>query len=130
MYRRIELINPARLEDEISLPAHKSGLMGDAPLDVWAAWENELVGPDRSLPRNCRFYFTEKGWREVGRNVVAAAMRAGQGYRIVAIKQTDAQVVWRDATRGYEVAVQPPRKRPRDGRALPDGGVQESAFAE
>ena len=111
MYRRIELINPARVEGDISIPAHKSGLMGDAPTEVWAAWENELIGPDRTLPRNCRFYFTEKGWREVGRHVVAAAMHVGQDYRIVAIKETDAQVVWRDTTRGYEVAVQPPRRR-------------------
>jgi hypothetical protein len=113
MYRRIEFINPARVEDEISIPVHKSGLMGAGPSDIWAVWENELIGPDRSLPQNCRFYFTEKGWREVGRNVVAAAMRLGQDYRIIAIKQTDAQVVWRDLNRGYEVAVQPPRKRPR-----------------
>jgi hypothetical protein len=43
--------------------------------------------------------------------VVVAAMHAGQDYRIVAIKETDAQVVWRDTTRGYEVAVQPARRR-------------------
>jgi hypothetical protein len=66
---------------------------------------------------NCRFYFTEKGWKEVGRNVVAAAQHSGQEYRIVAIKETDAEVVWRDKLMGYEVAVQPRAKRTtrRDG---------------
>ena len=90
--------------------------MGAGPNELWEAWVDDLVGPDRSLPQNCRFYFTEKGWREVGRNVVAVARRIGHDYRIVAIKQTDAQVVWRDQHRGYEVAVQPPRKRPRHVR--------------
>ena len=75
MYRRIELINPPRVEDEISIPAHKTGLMGAGPNELWEAWVDDLVGPDRSLPQNCRFYFTEKGWREVGRNVVAVARR-------------------------------------------------------
>jgi hypothetical protein len=76
------------------------------------AWIDDLRGPSRSsLPSNCRFYFTEKGWREVGRKVVAAARQSGSQYRILAIKETDAQVVWRDKVRGYEVAVQPPARR-------------------
>ena len=76
------------------------------------AWADDLLGPSRSsIPPNCRFYFTEKGWREVGRNVVAAARQTSQEFRVVTIKETDPQVVWRDKVRGYEVAVQPPGKR-------------------
>jgi hypothetical protein len=117
MFRRIEFIHEAEVDVEgESYPAYKEGLMTAAPAEVDEAWVNDLLGPDRSLPSNCRFYFTEKGWRDVGRNVAAAAQRAGQLYRILAIKETDAQVVWRDKVRGYEVAVQPPRKRPQSAR--------------
>ena len=79
---------------------------------VVSAWIEALLGPSRSgLPSNCRFYFTEKGWRKAGRKVIEAAQQTGLEYRVVAIKETDAQVVWRDKVRDYEVAVQPPNKR-------------------
>ncbi len=83
--------------------------------EVLDAWIDDLRGPTRSsLPSNCRFYFTERGWRDVGRKVVSAVQRTGHGYRIIAIKETDAQVVWRDKVRDYEVAIQPPNKRRLD----------------
>lgn len=114
MFRRIEFIHQAQVDvDGETYPAYKASLMSAQPADVAEAWINDLVGPGRSLPWNCRFYFTEKGWRDVGRNVAAAAQRAGQEYRILAIKETDAQVVWRDKLRGFEVAIQPPSKRRR-----------------
>ena len=112
MYRRIEFIHPADVDDEGQVfPPFKDGLMSVVSGPVLDAWIDDLTGPGRSLPPNCRFYFTEKGWREVGRNVVAEAQRAGQAYRVLAIKETSAQVVWRDKVRGYEVAVQPASRR-------------------
>jgi hypothetical protein len=113
VFRRIELIHPGSADvDGESYPAFKQGLTPVSPPEVADAWIDDLLGPSRSsLPANSRFYFTEKGWREVGRKVVAAAKRTGQDYRVVSIKETDAQVVWRDKVRGYEVAVQPPSKR-------------------
>jgi hypothetical protein len=114
MFRRVELIIPGGVDDEgESYPPSMEGLMSAVSGEIVDAWIGDLLGPSRaSLPSNCRFYFTEMGWREVGRKVVAAARRTGQEYRVVAIKETDAQVVWRDKVRGYEVAVQPPSKRP------------------
>jgi hypothetical protein len=113
VFRRVEVIIPGGVEDDgESYPPSKEGLMSAVSGEIIDAWIDDLLGPARSsLPSNCRFYFTEKGWREVGRKVVAAAQRTGQEYRVVAIKETDAQVVWRDKVRGYEVAVQPPSKR-------------------
>jgi hypothetical protein len=113
VFRRIELIHPPGVGfDGESYPGWKQGLTPISWPEVADAWVDDLLGPSRStLPPNCRFYFTEKGWREVGRNVVAAARRTSQEYRVIAIKETDAQVVWRDKVRGYEVAVQPPSKR-------------------
>jgi hypothetical protein len=112
MFRRIELIHPGIPEAEgLSLPGFKQGLTPFSWPEITDAWIDDLLGPHGSIPENSRFYFTERGWRSVGRNVVAAAMRVGQPYRVIAIKETDAQVVWRDKARGYEVAVQPPRKR-------------------
>lgn len=106
MYRRIELINQNKDGTE-----YKWGLMGVSHWDVAMAWANDLRGPYRSIPPNCRFYFTEKGWDKIGRKVIAACIRTNQRYRVIAIKETDAQVVWRDKYTGYEVAVQPKRKR-------------------
>jgi hypothetical protein len=113
MFRRIEFTLPGGVDDEgLSYPPSRSGLMTPTPEPVADAWIDDLIGPGRSLPANCRFYFTEKGWREVGRSVIAAAQQTHQEYRLIAIKETDAQVVWRDKARGYEVAVQPKRARP------------------
>ncbi len=113
MFRRIEFILSPGVDDQgHSYPPSKEGLMSVVSGPVLDAWINDLAGPARSsLPSNCRFYFTEKGWREVGRNVIAAAQATGWEYRLIVIKETDAQVVWRDKARGYAVAVQPPRRR-------------------
>jgi len=85
----------------------KSGLMSAGCLEVTDAWIFKLRGSPGPLPSNARFYFTEKGWREIGRRVVAACQHNGQRYRIIAIKETDAQVRWRDKHDNYEVDVQP-----------------------
>ena len=111
MYRRIELIKTYKDLDTGEIEHYKSGLMGLSPKDVIDAWVYKLRGCEHSLPKNSRFYFTEKGWKEVGRKVVEACMAVEQDYRVIAIKETDAQVVWRDKHTGYEVAVQPKRKR-------------------
>jgi hypothetical protein len=120
MFRRIEFVVPGPPGDPDSQPSFRGGLIFSPSDEVVDAWIDDLRGPSRaSLPPNCRFYFTEKGWREVGRNVMAAARRTNVEYRIIAIKETNAQVVWRDKVRGYEVAVQPPSrtrsKRAREG---------------
>lgn len=105
MFRRIELITTFPRKDG-SQDTFKSGLMGLSPEPVVDAWIDKLRGADRSLPSNTRFYFTEKGWREVGRAVVRACGAAGQPYRVISLKENAVNVVWRDDHTGYEVAVQ------------------------
>ena len=68
-------------------PQYKDGLMSVVSGPVPDAWFDELVGPAGSLPSNCRFYFTEKGWREAGRNVVEAAQQSRQEYRVIASRK-------------------------------------------
>lgn len=111
MYRRIELIKTYQDTRTGEIEHYKSGLMGISPMAVIDAWVNKLRGCEHTLPTNARFYFTEKGWREVGRKVIEACMQVEQEYKVIAIKETDAQVVWRDKHTGYEVAVQPRKKR-------------------
>jgi hypothetical protein len=44
---------------------------------------------------------------------------------VIVIKETDAQVVWRDKVRGYEVAVQPPpKRRSTRKRMTPTGDIR------
>ncbi len=95
MYRRIELI-----DDKFG----KYGLCGLSFDEVIDAWVHVLRGPKRNIPQNAKFYFTESGWKNVGKNVVAACQRVGQRYRVIKVKEKSINVVWRDK---FEVAAQP-----------------------
>lgn len=105
MFRRIEFI-----DESPPLGPLKCGLMGAASESVLDAWFDHLKGPPYRgrLARNCRFYFTEEGWREVGSRVLEAAMRDSLAFRILTVKEASVEVMWRDR---YEVAVRP-RKSP------------------
>ena len=61
-----------------------------------------------------RFYFTEKGWRELGKAIVAQARREGHRVRVYRRKNPLAsQVVYRDA---LQVAILPRKNVPRKRR--------------
>jgi hypothetical protein len=117
MFRRIELIFPrgkTTYPDGTvqNWPEEKRGL-----LTGWGAmadtWFGKLRGPDRPIPRNAKFYFTEHGWREIGRKVAAACKKERQQFRIIRVKERDVEVVWRDLYYDTEVAAQPRKKNPR-----------------
>jgi hypothetical protein len=74
-------------------------------------WFGKLRGPDRPIPSNAKFYFTEHGWREIGREVVTACKKRGQQYRVIRVKERDVDVVWRDRYYDTEVAAQPRKKK-------------------
>jgi hypothetical protein len=117
MFRRIELIHPAETithnsGEVISFPAIKSGLMGITTEEVVDAWIEKLSAPKSAIPSNARFYFTELGWREIGKYVVAACQRNGQEYRVIAIKENAIDVVYQDA---YQIAGQPIRRGRKAG---------------
>jgi hypothetical protein len=119
MLRRIELINNYEIiEDDGRRTGFrqdsKSGIMGQSDETVIDAWIDKLRGPSRSLPRNAFFWFTEKGWREVGRAVIRACIASGQSYRVIRIKENEVDVVWRDKFTGLEVAAQPKRPNRKD----------------
>lgn len=114
MYRRLEIIHPRlplKNEDgEIEYyPAEKGGILFTADF----SWAETLRGPRKNIPPNTRFFFTEKGWREVGRHTVARCKAAGQDVRVIAVKENSVNVVWGDA---YEVAAQPKKPRSRKKR--------------
>lgn len=111
MFRRIEMIGEYKADGKENFYAYKYGLMAGGDKEVIDAWIYQLRGPSRSIPSNAKFYFTEKGWKEVGRNVVKACQRVGQEYRIIKVKEKSVNVVWRDKHTEYEVACQPKRKR-------------------
>ena len=116
MFRRIELINHYRDRETSEYVYYKHGLLGISLSPVVDAWIESLRGPGkRSLPANCRFWFTERGWREVGREVVAACGRSGQQYRVLRIKENEVDVIWRDRLSGLEVAAQPRQVKRKPG---------------
>lgn len=135
MFRRIELIQELAidsyhhvvrvLEQQGALSEEylrmiryqKSGLMAVGNDTVAQAWDRMPI-PQRSINRNCRFYFTEVGWRQYGRPTVAACQATGQRYRVLRIKENAVDVVYRDTV---QVAVRPKKQRPirrlRDDKA-------------
>jgi len=102
MFRRIELITKIGKHD------FKTGLMGISTLEVCDAWIDWLGSPRKRIHKNCRFYFTERGWDEIGRKVIAACIASGQEYRVLRVKERLVDVVYRDE---HQVAVRPRRKR-------------------
>ncbi len=84
----------------------KGGIMAssnDAVIDAWAA----MNVPRRQIHKNCRFYFTEEGWKRYGRPTIAACQRTGQQYRVITIKEHSVDIVYRDE---IQVAVRPRKK--------------------
>lgn len=124
MFRRIELIEhvsaeehresvrrraemygtPAENLDKLGPVSWKHGLTGRTfkpqLFDVWG----KLNPPRRRLFKNCRFYFTELGWKKYGRPTVVECQRIGQRYRILTIKERSVDVMYRDE---FQVAVRP-----------------------
>jgi hypothetical protein len=117
MYRRIEIIHEGITSEKedgslLIFPAVKGGLCGMTSVEVANTWIDRLQSPKPSIPWNARFYFTEIGWDEIGREVIAACQREGQRYRVIAIKENAIDVVFQDE---YQVAGQPIRRSRKEG---------------
>lgn len=98
---------PIDPKDRDLLRFWKSGLMGYGNETVMEAWD-KLNSPRRDIFKNCRFFFTEAGWRRYGRPAVTACQQTGQLYRVLSIKEKSVEVVYRDE---LQVAVRPKKKR-------------------
>ncbi len=110
MYRRIELIShlPVDLPDIKSWDV-KGGIcyipVKDGVYQVWM----DMPAPKKRIRKNCRFYFTEKGWDIYGRAIVKACQRVGQEYRVIRVKENAVDVVYKDE---IQAVVRPLRKAP------------------
>jgi len=122
VFRRIELINGLGADeydnmiqalerngetiDKDLTRYWKTGLMGFGNEVVTEAWV-QMPSPKRSLYKNCRFYFTEAGWRRFGRSTIIACQQTNVEYRGLRIKEKSVDVIYRDE---YQVAVRPRKK--------------------
>ena len=112
MYRRIELIiDLSLIEESVRDTIH--GLCGIGNDEVVEAWFR-MNSPRKSIHKNVRFYFTEAGWDQYGRDTVAVCIRTGQEYRGLAVKEHAVDVVYKDE---YQVCIRPKRKV-RRGRLI------------
>ncbi len=130
MFRRIEFIkrlNAARERELLEALAkganafsgervrfEKTGIMGGTNYIVDSQW-TLMNAPRRALHKNCRFYFTEAGWKMYGRPTVIACQQTGQAYRIVTLKEKSVDIFYRDE---IQVAVRPKKKTSRVQRSL------------
>lgn len=129
MFRRIELIDEMSAEDyrafieslqksindpDVDLEREyprfwKTGLMGYGNPAVWDAWIG-MNSPRHPVNKNARFYFTEEGWRRYGRKTIEVCQQVGQRYRVLSVKESAVDVIYRDE---FQVAVRP-KKKSRD----------------
>jgi hypothetical protein len=72
--------------------------------------ETQLKAPGLEN-RRVRFFFTEKGWRNIGRQIVSRAILEGHVVRVIRQKNPGrSKVFYEDA---YQVAILPPRLKGR-----------------
>ena len=109
MYRRIELITQFTVGKTENKTLYIKGGLCFIPTtkEVCEAWL-DLPLPRKPIRKNCRFYFTEKGWDVYGRAVVKACQKTGQEYRVIRIKEKSVDVVYQDE---YQAVARPLKKR-------------------
>jgi hypothetical protein len=122
MFRRIEFIKGLSLDghrewiealaergasfDGDAVRFWKTGIMSPNPDAVIEAWSS-MNAPRRTLAKNCRFYFTETGWKRFGRPTITACQQTGTPYRVIAIKEKSVDIFYRDE---IQVAVRAKKK--------------------
>jgi hypothetical protein len=100
MFRRIELIYGRGDSADF-----KHGLCGGSFLEIAESWVPYLQCPKcKGLGKNCRFFFTETGWKEIGKNTVKTCLRQNQRFRIIKVKEKSVDIVYKDR---HQVAVRP-----------------------
>ena len=75
---------------------------------VFEVW-TDMPAPKKHIGKNCRFYFTNKGWDIYGRRIIKACQKVRQEYRVIRIKENSVETLYEDE---IQVMVRPLRKRP------------------
>lgn len=91
MYRRIVLIE--HFQGKSGVSHYMGGLCGVITTAEFTL--ADLPSP-KHLSKNCRFFFTETGWNKYGRLIVRDLQKSGQEYRVLAIKENERDVFYRD----------------------------------
>ncbi len=109
MYRRIELISQFSSEEVNQKMVDIKGGICFVPSKegVFEVW-SDMPAPNKPINKNCRFYFTEKGWDVYGRAIVKVCQQVEQEYRVIRIKENSVDVFYEDE---IQVVVRPRKKR-------------------
>jgi hypothetical protein len=90
----------------VEVPPGQGRLMGAYSADIAGGAWGDLPMPFLTNPR-VRFWFTERGWRDYGLRVAAAARASGRPYRVIRRKNPSrSAVAYRD---DWQVALLPDR---------------------
>lgn len=108
MFRRIELIQD-NYKGGIASPSESENDIQSFFLwfDLFLTWCDKIKGNAGSIPKNSRFFFTEKGWEKVGRHIVVECKKRNIQFRILKFKESHVNIVWKSE---LEVAVQYKKK--------------------
>jgi hypothetical protein len=108
IWRYDDVANQWRVIRECLTGAFDAGISGEC-------WRG-LPAPALTNKR-ARFYFTERGWHEVGQHVYAEAKRRGHVVSVLRRREPlDSQVVYRDE---WQVAILPDKRRRSDAGGQP-----------
>ncbi|KKQ98929.1 MAG: hypothetical protein UT24_C0030G0007 [Candidatus Woesebacteria bacterium GW2011_GWB1_39_12] len=130
MFRRIEIIHDPDQQEwqdfwdlvkkhpdwdtDDDYPVHWKRGMGsccycydEAVMDIWI---NKLKAPN--LHGNFRFFFTERGWKEIGSDCASMLRKTGTRLRVLTIKEKSVDVFYQDK---YQVATRPRKRNSRKG---------------
>lgn len=120
MFRRIELIYWHTCKRKFC--SRKGGIFSclpcyRAPVSYHNSWEEifeswaidtKIKGNCGNIPRNAKFFFTERGWEEIGKKIVNICLKTKTKFRILKVKENSVNVVWNN---GYELAAQPKKEK-------------------
>lgn len=116
MYRRIEFIGsceffPDESSQESRTHSFKVGAVHYSPA-CEVMCDKGLPDPTHWVAANKsrRYYFTEKGWCQVGRHIIHKLKKDGIRFRILKVKHREVDVLYADE---YQVIVRPRNKPTR-----------------
>jgi len=80
--------------------------MGLSPIEIIEAWIDIPKAP-KHLHKNCRFFFTEKGWKCFGSNVINACKKTKILFKIIKVKEKSVDIFYKDE---WQVAIRHRKK--------------------
>lgn len=108
MFRRIEFLPPYPKGSDAWYFSLEAGIKSLKFGALIVSEKLGRLGPAPRVRRNARFFFTERGWMNVGRFLLQEVLREGYRVRVIAVKERERDCIYQDA---LQVALRPKKTR-------------------